>query len=927
MAGVNQLLPFANGETPNVLSYDEWNALAARLSGFQSGIASSKQFNYILAQGGAAGYVIGQIVADYTTETATISATPLYQAFKQAMSSFVADNPILATGTTTARSAADRFADVINVRDFGAEGNGTTDDTEAIQAALDYAGTKTNSKVVFPFGTYLVTDELLVPSDCVVDGMGSIVEVNNDITIFTIEGSLGAEIPLGAEATSGDKTLTTAQDHGLAEGDMALLWSQRNSLSESAGDFRLGYHQGSYCYFAEPVSIKSVSSSRIVGLQSGLIFPDYRLDDSQDVDTNRSTSTLSKLNFANNIVIRNLNIRHFGAGAVVSARYAKNLLVENVTVNTSIKNIYGVSLFGCYAVRIDGLSQFGDPATDVDFDTDGFWKWTAVGCSSSWYVDVENCHFGAVPNGVDFTFYGDHWCSMFCNMRNCFVVGATANGSTSHPGVYEHSFSGNTFVDCEVGLTVRGRKARVIGNTLICAKQKDWNSDNRAIILFTSAIESVVSNHVIDGYYYGIVDFAYVSNVAMLQRHKNLYIGNNIKNSFDGIVFEEGPENNVEKVEAIVANNNVEFDNIGILCKSWRHGVVTHGNYFRASDQKQTSATAVVIKGDSIDNKVFDNVIENARSYQITFTRTDSAYSEFIDSNNNNLFGYDVKFGEGAYLNNSTYPKVSKRYDKIIVTGVGTSVQNEYASGTLIAVEGENGATVSIVSSDNAGYSTYDFLDKDLARKASVGYAYSANRLNIGVEGNQWSFREGSFSPNVDDSYSVGTAGNRVSTVYAASGTINTSDERAKTAIVDVDDAIIRACEKVNFKVFQYKDAVAKKGEESARHHVGVIAQQVIEAFESEGLDPFALGIVCYDEWSDHFEYFEVTDQPEVLDENGVILTPAVTHFEKRKVLEAGNRYGIRYDELFALGFAAQRKRMSEIESNLQKLIEKVGGI
>lgn len=81
MAGVNQLLPFANGDTPNVISFDDWNALSARQSGFQSGIASSQQFNYILAQGGAAGYVIGQLVADYTTETATISATPLYQSF------------------------------------------------------------------------------------------------------------------------------------------------------------------------------------------------------------------------------------------------------------------------------------------------------------------------------------------------------------------------------------------------------------------------------------------------------------------------------------------------------------------------------------------------------------------------------------------------------------------------------------------------------------------------------------------------------------------------------------------------------------------------------------------------------------------------------------------------------------------------------
>jgi hypothetical protein len=45
---------------------------------------------------------------------------------------------VTATGSTTARTLADRFADEVNVRDFGAVGNGTTDDTTAWEAARDY---------------------------------------------------------------------------------------------------------------------------------------------------------------------------------------------------------------------------------------------------------------------------------------------------------------------------------------------------------------------------------------------------------------------------------------------------------------------------------------------------------------------------------------------------------------------------------------------------------------------------------------------------------------------------------------------------------------------------------------------------------------------------------------------------------------------
>jgi len=77
-----------------------------------------------------------------------------------------------ATGAPTPRTMPDRLAEVINVRDFGAVGNGVNDDTRPIQAALDAAfttggiphGTNShlNRPVYFPTGYYKVYSPLML---------------------------------------------------------------------------------------------------------------------------------------------------------------------------------------------------------------------------------------------------------------------------------------------------------------------------------------------------------------------------------------------------------------------------------------------------------------------------------------------------------------------------------------------------------------------------------------------------------------------------------------------------------------------------------------------------------------------------------------------------------------------------------------------
>lgn len=77
------------------------------------------------------------------------------------------DAEVIATGSTTARTLSARFADVANVCDFGATGDGATDDTAAIQAAIG-----SGRPTYFPAGDYKISAALTLPAGAVVTGPG-----------------------------------------------------------------------------------------------------------------------------------------------------------------------------------------------------------------------------------------------------------------------------------------------------------------------------------------------------------------------------------------------------------------------------------------------------------------------------------------------------------------------------------------------------------------------------------------------------------------------------------------------------------------------------------------------------------------------------------------------------------------------------------
>jgi hypothetical protein len=159
-------------------------------------------------------------------------------------------------------------------------------------------------------------------------------------------------------------------------------------------------------------------------------------------------------------------------------------------------------------------------------------------------------------------------------------------------------------------------------------------------------------------------------------------------------------------------------------------------------------------------------------------------------------------------------------------------------------------------------------------------------------------------APVPDNTLSLGNGSLRWTTVYATTALINTSDARTKQQIQDLTTAEQAVAKRIKglFKSFKFNDAVEAKGD-GARIHVGVVAQDVANAFTAEGLDPNKYALFCHDTWEDKFE--DIYEDQEVTNADGETETVSVNTGRQKQILVAGDRFGIRYEELLAFVIAA----------------------
>ena len=157
-------------------------------------------------------------------------------------------------GSSTARTLAARFADVVNVRDFGAAGNDSSDDSAAILAAIDSVGN--SGTVFFPPGSYYLGAGA---KGITFGGRVRLQGAGRDRTILRYAGA-------GVAVHANDGTVSSYEHHGWSVADLTVSGADGGGTATAAYGLQFGSTTGAIKSAGGVVSRVSVDSFITAGI-------------------------------------------------------------------------------------------------------------------------------------------------------------------------------------------------------------------------------------------------------------------------------------------------------------------------------------------------------------------------------------------------------------------------------------------------------------------------------------------------------------------------------------------------------------------------------------------------------------------------------------------------------------------------------------
>lgn len=332
---------------------------------------------------------------------------------------------VTSSGSNTPRTLAQRFADVTNVLDFGAIGDGSTDNATAIQNAINYvSSTRNGGTVYFPPGVYAISSELTVSHSWVnlIGAGGGQLHDGGTTTEPTVSLAwIGASD--STKAMVKFKTTQNASNSKVEGGGLQNIQLSCNGLC-GIGLYLLSYNQGTFTnvYVSNPIS----SAYYISTYASGNLAE--ACDSQRNIFTNCTFRTIDAAASAsaNGFVLTSVTPGSAGANTSFNTFNYCGGQVKNGTAFL-FPDADNNSFFSCSV----GVVGTGKSLWFQGADNNYFWDFSSGGYPSTIYVSGTSSGYFANPVSNCFMFPDQSNGTNYPNLdANCTVYWTGSNGVT-----------------------------------------------------------------------------------------------------------------------------------------------------------------------------------------------------------------------------------------------------------------------------------------------------------------------------------------------------------------------------------------------------------------------------------------------------------------------------------------------------------------
>jgi len=488
---------------------------------------------------------------------------------------------------------------VVNVLDFGAVGDGVTDDAVALLAALNAA----SGKVLDGGGaTYradskiLTTAENITVQNMTIDFSNAPDQALNDY-MLEFSGSAGTPQLLSADRGRGTFTITVSSTADFQEDQWCILES--NAIFESAGGVTMGQY----------VCIKSIDTdTNVIRLHNELLYSFYTAD----------TAKLVPITMKKNITFRDVNFIGADANSQTGLRFEK---CQNVTVDNCKFND-----FDYVAVGVSKTVNFSSTNSSIyNANAAGLAYGYSI-VNGSYGTKIANCYGQDMRHFV--TIGDTEGVNLFTNVTNCHMSAQKDAGLDAHAASDFVNFSGNTIeleavteaesASANDGIIIQGLNAVINDNIIIGATR---HAAFHNCIVTLPSTDGGVGSSVITGNQ--IRNHGGLSTTAagvLLSPNQGatglidgvIISGNVISGNTDIGVYIQGqsPINNV----AICGNTVGSSDQIALYVRGYASAPVNNvtitGNVLNNTGSISGSTKAVYLLGNST-GKVSNSIVAN----------------------------------------------------------------------------------------------------------------------------------------------------------------------------------------------------------------------------------------------------------------------------------------------------------------------------